>query len=230
MIRCMNVRKLYGEVEALRGLDLEVKTGEILGIVGRSGAGKSTLIRLFTGIETPTSGTVQVMNKEPAKMSPKALRAFRQEMSMIFQGLHLMSGRSVFENVAFPLRRRKVERNEIESRVMGLLERVGLSDKREAYPAMLSGGQKQRVAIARALVTRPRLLLLDEPTSALDKETASEILDLLSDLRAEYGLTILMITHDEQVAKTFCMRQLRLHEGREVPALSIERGTRHAVR
>ena len=167
-------------VQALSGIDLSVAAGSILGVIGRSGAGKSTLIRLVNGLETPSSGRVIVDGTEVSALEERGLRALRRRVGMIFQHFNLLSSRTAYDNVALPLEIAGTPKAEIRTRVEPLLDLVGLTDKRDRYPAELSGGQKQRVGIARALATQPKVLLSDEATSALDPETTRSILDLLT--------------------------------------------------
>ncbi|HZW48447.1 MAG TPA: ATP-binding cassette domain-containing protein, partial [Microvirga sp.] len=186
-------------VTALREIDLAVPQGSILGVIGRSGAGKSTLIRLVNGLEKPSSGKVIVDGANIAALPESALRHARRSIGMIFQHFNLLSSRTAADNIALPLEVAGYDKAEIRTRVEELLSLVGLSDKRNRYPSELSGGQKQRVGIARALATKPKVLLSDEATSALDPETTRSILDLLSRINEELGLTILLITHEMAV-------------------------------
>lgn len=186
---------------ALDAVDFAVARGSITGIIGRSGAGKSTLIRLVNGLERPTSGKVIVDGVNVPDLDEAGLRALRRSVGMIFQHFNLLSSRTAFGNVALPLEIAGFDRDAIRARVEPLLDLVGLSDKRDRYPAELSGGQKQRVGIARALATQPKLLLSDEATSALDPETTQSILDLVKRINAELGLTVLLITHEMEVVK-----------------------------
>jgi len=194
------------QVEALKGVSLYIKAGEIFGIIGYSGAGKSTLIRCINLLEKPSSGTVILNNRELTALSPKELRKSREKIGMIFQHFNLMRSRDVFHNIAYPLKGKGLSRGEIEKKVSSLLELVGLSDKSSAYPSQLSGGQKQRVAIARALANDPQVLLCDEATSALDPKTTQSILKLLKDINRKLNLTIVVITHEMQVVKEICSR------------------------
>ena len=186
MITLTGLKKVYqgesGKVTALDDVSLEIKKGEIYGIIGKSGAGKSTLIRCINLLERPTCGEVVVDGQEITALSESALREVRKSIGMIFQHFNLLSSRTVLENVAFPLEIAGLSRTEREKRVLPLLELVGLADKRDVYPAQLSGGQKQRVGIARALASQPKVLLCDEATSALDPQTTESILALLKDL------------------------------------------------
>ncbi len=190
-----------GPVEALRGIDLHVPRGEIFGVIGRSGAGKSSLVRTINLLNRPSAGTVRVDGVDLTALDGAALRAARRDIGMIFQHFNLLSSRTVFDNVALPLELEGLRRADIVSRVLPLLELVGLCDLRDRYPAQISGGQKQRVGIARALASRPKVLLSDEATSALDPETTRAILTLLREIRRELGLTIVLITHQMQVIK-----------------------------
>jgi D-methionine transport system ATP-binding protein len=190
------------EVVALGNIDLIVLRGSVTGIIGRSGAGKSTLIRLVNGLEKPSSGRVLVDGVDVAGLDEKSLRSVRRSIGMIFQHFNLLSSRTAFDNIALPLEIAGVDKQSIEKRVTPLLDLVGLSDKRDRYPAELSGGQKQRIGIARALATEPKLLLSDEATSALDPETTRSILALLKQINKELGLTVLLITHEMEVVKT----------------------------
>jgi D-methionine transport system ATP-binding protein len=203
-------------VRALDGIDLAVAPGSILGVIGRSGAGKSTLIRLVNGLETPTAGRVVVDGTDVTALTERGLRDVRRRVGMIFQHFNLLSSRTAFDNVALPLEVARVPKAEIRRRVEPLLELVGLSDKRDRYPAELSGGQKQRVGIARALATRPTVLLSDEATSALDPETTRSILDLLSSINRELGLTVLLITHEMSVIRAVAKEVAVLDAGRVV--------------
>ncbi|GLW11368.1 methionine import ATP-binding protein MetN [Microtetraspora sp. NBRC 13810] len=189
---------------ALDGVDLDVREGEIFGVLGQSGAGKSTLLRCVNLLERPTSGVVTVDGQDLTGLGGAELRRARQRIGMIHQHFALLSSRTVAANVAFPLEVAKVPRADRRARVAELLELVGLADKADAYPAQLSGGQKQRVGIARALAGRPKVLLSDEATSALDPGTTQSILALLRRLNADLGLTILLITHEMQVIKSVC--------------------------
>lgn len=184
MIRLENISKTFdtkdGPLEVLKGVNLTVRDGEIYGIIGFSGAGKSTLIRTVNLLERPTGGKVFLDNVCLTDLSPKALRNERHKIGMIFQQFQLFPSRTVFENVAFPLRYTGRSKEEIKKKVEKLLELVDLSDKKDAYPSELSGGQKQRVAIARALTTDPEVLLSDEATSALDPQTTKSVLKLLN--------------------------------------------------
>ena len=209
-------RRGQAEVRALDGIDLAVPKGAIVGVIGRSGAGKSTLIRLVNGLERPSSGSVVVDGVDVAGLDEAGLRGVRRSIGMIFQHFNLLSSRTVFDNVALPLEVAGVGKGAIRQAVEPLLELVGLSDKRDRYPAELSGGQKQRVGIARALATEPKVLLCDEATSALDPETTSSILQLLKRVNAELGITILLITHEMQVIKEICDRVAVLEGGRIV--------------
>ncbi|MDO9412665.1 MAG: methionine ABC transporter ATP-binding protein [Pseudolabrys sp.] len=207
LIRFENAGKSYAsrgeaaEVTALRNVDLSIRTGSIMGVIGRSGAGKSTLIRLVNGLEKPTSGRVLFDDVDIGTLEGGKLRQAQRSIGMIFQHFNLLSSRTAFENVALPLEIAGARSDEIKSRVEALLELVGLTDKRDRYPAELSGGQKQRVGIARALATKPKALLSDEATSALDPETTRSILDLLGTVNRELGVTILLITHEMSVIR-----------------------------
>lgn len=208
MITLSNLQKVYqGESEAVKALDnvsLQIEQGEIFGIIGKSGAGKSTLIRCINLLERPTDGRVVVDGQDMTALSEAELREARKSMGMIFQHFNLLSSRTVLENVGFPLEIAGVSRAERERKVLPLLDLVGLSDKRDVYPAQLSGGQKQRVGIARALASQPKVLLCDEATSALDPQTTESILALLKDINKKLGLTIVLITHEMHVIKAIC--------------------------
>ncbi|CAM3913934.1 methionine ABC transporter ATP-binding protein [Nocardiopsis gilva] len=208
MIEAVGLRKVYRlkdrEVLALDDVDLNVRQGEIFGVVGQSGAGKSTLLRCVNLLERPTQGTVSVDGEDLTAMRPARLRAARRRIGMVHQHFALLSSRTVAGNVAFPLEVAGVAPAQRKRRVMELLDLVGLADRARAYPAQLSGGQKQRVGIARALASEPKVLLSDEATSALDPATTESILELLGDLNRELGLTILLITHEMDVIKRIC--------------------------
>jgi D-methionine transport system ATP-binding protein len=217
MIQLTDVTKTFetkkGRVEALNSVSLEVKKGEIFGVVGYSGAGKSTLIRCVNLLERPTQGTVTVGGQELTALSPSQLRQERKRIGMIFQGFHLLKTATVQDNIAIPLRLAGHSRAEVQRRVDHYLEIVGLSDRKEAYPAQLSGGQKQRVAIARALSHEPEVLLSDEATSALDPDTTESILSLLRRINEKLGITILLITHEMAVIQKVCDRMAVMESG-----------------
>ena len=208
MIELINVFKRFKTknktIQALSGVSLTVDKGEIFGVIGTSGAGKSTLIRCVNLLERPNEGQVIVDNVELTKLSAAQLTLERRKIAMIFQHFNLLSSRTVFDNVAFPLELEGKPKSEIMKKVNGLLELVGLSEKAKDYPANLSGGQKQRVAIARALANDPKVLLCDEATSALDPATTKSILQLLKSINQKLNLTILLITHEMEVIKTIC--------------------------
>ena len=212
MIKLTSIHKIYKldkhqELHALKGIDLEIKKGEIFGVIGLSGAGKSTLIRIINMLERPTSGSVVVDGQEMTALNASELSKARRSIGMIFQQFNLLSSMTVAENVAFPLELdESMSKEAIHKRVMELLDMVGLADKADVYPAQLSGGQKQRVGIARALASNPKVLLCDEATSALDPKTTSAILKLHLDLRAKLDLTIVIITHQMEVIKECCDR------------------------
>jgi D-methionine transport system ATP-binding protein len=224
MIELKNLHKTYqgdnGSLEALRGVSVHVREGEIYGVIGKSGAGKSTLIRCINMLERPSTGSVIVDGEELTTMPERQLRDVRKKIGMIFQHFNLLSSRTVYDNVAFPLELADKSQAEIEMAVTPLLELVGLADKRNQYPAQLSGGQKQRVGIARALANRPKVLLCDEATSALDPQTTHSILELLKDINQKFGLTIVIITHEMQVIKEICDRVAVIENG-----LIIEEGS-----
>lgn len=223
MITLSGIKKSYdGEktVHALKGIDLTVEQGEIFGIIGKSGAGKSTLIRCINMLERPTAGKVTVDGEDITHFSEKQLQEVRKKMGMIFQHFNLLSSRTVYENVAFPLELAGKNKKEIEAEVSPLLELVGLSERKNQYPSQLSGGQKQRVGIARALANRPKILLCDEATSALDPQTTQSILTLLKEINQKLNLTIVLITHEMQVIKEICDKVAVIENG-----LIIETGS-----
>ncbi|MBQ7274690.1 MAG: ATP-binding cassette domain-containing protein [Clostridiales bacterium] len=212
-----NVYKTYKndgkEFTALKGVSLEVKEGEIFGIIGMSGAGKSTLVRTLNRLEEVTSGTVSFYGKDLASLKPKELREVRHSISMIFQGFNLLNQRTVIQNVEQSLKIIGTPREKRRKKAEQMLEIVGLLEKRNEYPARLSGGQKQRVAIARALAVDPKVLLCDEATSALDPKITGEILDLLKKINEERKLTIIIITHEMAVVEKICDRVAIIDDG-----------------
>ncbi len=208
MIQIQNVSKIFtgkeNTVEALKDINLDINKGEIYGIIGMSGAGKSTLVRCLNFLEKPTTGTVCIEGKDLSKMSEKELRLARTQIAMIFQHFNLLMQRTVLDNICFPLEITGHKKKEAREKAKELLKIVHLSDKEKAYPAQLSGGQKQRVAIARALAMNPKILLCDEATSALDPTTTKSILRLIKEINAEYGITIVIITHEMTVVQEVC--------------------------
>ena len=214
MIKIENLVKVYENgFKAVNDISLEVKKGEIFGIIGLSGAGKSSLIRCINRLEEPTSGNIFIDGKDIVKMNDKELKDARKNMSMIFQSFNLFYQKNVFENIAYPLKINGWKKEDIEKRVKTLLEYVNLSEKIFEYPANLSGGQKQRVAIARALAIQPKILLCDEATSALDPQSTKSILELLLRIRDEFNLTIILITHQMEVVKAICDRAGVIEKG-----------------
>lgn len=220
MINLEHVTKIFktkaGDVHAVKDVNLHIGEGQIYGIIGFSGAGKSTLVRCINLLERPESGKVVFDGKDLLKISDKELRIERQKMGMIFQHFNLMKSRTVFENIAFPLRHMKMDKDKINERVNELLELIDLVERKDAYPSQLSGGQKQRVAIARALATNPKVLLCDEATSALDPHTTQSILQLIKKINKELNLTVIMITHEMAVVKEVCHRVAVMENGRVV--------------
>lgn len=228
MIQLTDIRVRFdgstGPVEAVRGVSLHIRRGEIYGIVGTSGAGKSTLVRTINLLERPAGGSVTIDGTVVTNFRGDALRRLRLRTGMIFQQFNLINTRTVFDNVAFALKVAGRTRQEIARRVPELLALVGLSDKSGVYPAQLSGGQKQRVGIARALANSPQVLLCDEPTSALDLETTSSILELLREINQTLGITMVIITHEMTVVKAICDRVAVMDAG-----AIVEEGTVYEV-
>jgi D-methionine transport system ATP-binding protein len=218
MIEVKNLTKIYSskkkQIIGVDNVSLTIQNREIFGIIGYSGAGKSTLLRCLNLLERPTSGQVIIDGVDLTTLNDKQLRQARLKIGMIFQHFYLVSSKTVFENVAFALKAAKKPKGEIEKRVNELLEIVGLSDKRDAYPSQLSGGQKQRVGIARALANDPTVLLCDEATSALDPSTTKSILSLLKKINRELGITIVLITHEMEVVKDICDRVAVMQNGK----------------
>ena len=207
ILELQNVEKIYGEkanrVNALRDINLLVEEGEFAAIVGTSGSGKSTLLNLIGGLDSPPKGKIFVKNREIGSLSRKELTIFRRRnIGFVFQNYSLMPVLNVYDNVALPVtfdRGRHINRKYIEE----LLQELGIWDKRRKYPSELSGGQQQRVAIARALVNKPHVLLCDEPTGNLDSATTIEVMGLLKASCRKYGQTILMVTHNEAIARAY---------------------------
>ncbi|MDE6585383.1 MAG: ATP-binding cassette domain-containing protein [Clostridia bacterium] len=218
VIEIENLNKTYksksGDISALKDINLFVKRGEIIGVIGFSGAGKSTLVRCINKLEAPDGGTVKVCGENVTELKGKNLLALSRKVGMIFQSFNLLQQRTVLKNVTFPLEVAGVKREESVKRAKELLEEVKLSDKLKAYPSQLSGGQKQRVAIARALALNPEILLCDEATSALDPETTAQILKLLKEINEKYNLTIVIISHQLNVVKSVCSRVAVIDGGR----------------
>lgn len=231
IIHIEGLRKIFtgsnGNVTALDGISLDVREGEIFGIIGLSGAGKSTLVRCINLIERPTEGTVIVDGKDLSKMSRRDLLKERRKIGMIFQGFNLLQQKSALENVCFPLLIAGVKKKDAEKKAKELLETVGLGDRLDAYPSQLSGGMQQRVAIARALANDPKVLLCDEATSALDPKTTLQILDLLREINRKLGVTIVVITHEMKVIERICSRVAILADSKVVESGEVSEVFRH---
>ena len=213
MITIENVHKYYDTVEVLNDISITINDGDIYGLIGRSGAGKSTLLRCINGLETFHRGTVVIDGVNINTLNDKNLRELRKNIGMIFQGFSLIERKTVYENIAIPLECWHIPKVEQEERIQKLLKIVGLESKRDQKARDLSGGQKQRVAIARAMVMNPNILLCDEATSALDPKTTDEILELLLQLNKEYGITIVMVTHQMSVIHRMCNKMSILENG-----------------
>ena len=217
MIEIKNLSKTFpsadGSVEALKNVSLSIPDGDIFGIIGMSGAGKSTLVRCINMLERPTCGSVEIDGCDLGKLSDAQLREARREITMIFQGFHLLMQRNCLRNVCFPLELAGVKKAEARERALSLLDMVGLKDKAGAYPSQLSGGQQQRVASARALATDPKVLLCDEATSALDPTTTNSILELIRSINEKMGITVIIITHQMSVIEQICNRVAILDSG-----------------
>lgn len=213
MITIKNMKKNFGNTEVLHDINLHINEGEIYGIIGQSGVGKSTVLRCINGLESYDDGSIQVMGNEVNKLTPLHLREFRKNLGMIFQNFNIMSRCNVYENVALPMKVWGYKKDEIDVKVMQLLDLVGLTEKKKSKPSELSGGQKQRVAIARALSLNPSILLCDEATSALDPKTTKDILALLRKINEQLGVTIVIVTHQMEVIKEVCQRVALIDEG-----------------
>jgi len=214
MVQITALRKSYGEIEVLKGIDLTVQRGEVIAIIGKSGSGKSTLLRCINGLETFQDGALTVDGQSLVHDSPAAMRALRQHVGMIFQSFNLFPHLSVGRNIMLaPSLVKKRNATDTTAQARALLERVGLAEKFDAMPDQLSGGQQQRVAIARALAMEPGVLLCDEITSALDPELVGEVLRVVERL-AEEGMTLLMVTHEMNFARKVADRVIFMHQGR----------------
>ncbi|OGV28141.1 MAG: DL-methionine transporter ATP-binding subunit [Legionellales bacterium RIFCSPHIGHO2_12_FULL_37_14] len=228
MIELIAIEKTYLGNTVLHNVNLKIGEGDIFGIIGKSGAGKSTLLRCINLLERPEKGQVLVAGQNLLLLKPKELAQMRHRIGMVFQHFNLLGSKTVFENIALPLRVQGKPIDEILARVDELLALVELKDKKDAYPASLSGGQKQRVAIARALASNPKILLCDEITSALDPETTAAIIALLKKINHFYGITIIFITHDMGVVKRLCHRLALIEKGRIQETMALSEVMQHS--
>ena len=226
MIQVENLCKRFstksGTVEAARNISFSIEKGEIFGIIGLSGAGKSTLVRCLNLLERPTSGSVWVNGKNLTELSERELRKERQNIGMIFQHFNLLMQRTALDNVCFPMEIVGISKKEARKKALEYLKIVGLEEKALSYPSQLSGGQKQRVAIARVLASDPEILLCDEATSALDPQTTKSILELIKKINKEYGITVVVITHEMSVVQEICNRVAVLERGVLVESGTVE--------
>lgn len=226
MIQVENLCKSFstksGTVEAARNISFSLEKGEIFGIIGLSGAGKSTLVRCLNLLERPTSGSVWVNGKNLTELSERKLRKERQNIGMIFQHFNLLMQRTALDNVCFPMEIVGISKKEARKKALEYLKIVGLEEKALSYPSQLSGGQKQRVAIARVLASDPEILLCDEATSALDPQTTKSILELIRKINKEYGITVVVITHEMSVVQEICNRVAVLERGVLVESGTVE--------
>ena len=218
-IQASNVSRYYrmGQdvVRALDGVSLEIRRGEFLAVLGSSGSGKSTLLNIMAGLDRPTSGRMLVLGRDLTALTSEGLAHYRRvTVGMVFQAFNLIGRMTVAENVELPMRFAAVERSERQARVLNALERVGIKARARHRPAELSGGEQQRVALARALVNRPAILLADEPTGNLDSRTAAEILALLHTVNQSLATTVVMVTHEEALARRYAERNLHLADGK----------------
>ena len=215
--------ELKGEtVDALKDINLSIKPGDIYGIIGMSGAGKSTLVRCLNLLERPTSGTIRIKGKNLMELPERKLRKERQNIGMIFQHFNLLMQRTALDNVCFPMEIVGISKKEARKKALEYLKIVGLEEKALSYPSQLSGGQKQRVAIARVLASDPEILLCDEATSALDPQTTKSILELIRKINKEYGITVVVITHEMSVVQEICNRVAVLERGVLVESGTVE--------
>jgi glutamate transport system ATP-binding protein len=206
------VQKHFGDLHALRDIDLSVNSGEVVVVIGPSGSGKSTLCRAINRLETIDAGTI-VLDGQPLPEEGKALARLRAEVGMVFQSFNLFAHKTILENVSLgPIKVRGVDKTSAEQKARELLDRVGVGQQADKYPSQLSGGQQQRVAIARALAMEPKVMLFDEPTSALDPEMIKEVLDVMVDL-AEQGMTMIVVTHEMGFARTAADRVVFMADG-----------------
>ena len=223
LIEVKGLKKHFGKLQVLRGIDEQIHAGEVVVIIGPSGSGKSTFLRCLNLLETPTGGDV-IFEGESVMKAGKNINQLRERMGMVFQQFNLFLHLSVLENICIaPMKVKKAQRADIELRALKLLDRVGLGDKAKAYPAQLSGGQKQRVAIVRALAMEPDVMLFDEPTSSLDPEMVGEVLDVMKSLARE-GMTMVVVTHEMGFAREVGDRVLFMDEG-----IIMEQGTPEEV-
>ncbi|OZM74472.1 glutamate ABC transporter ATP-binding protein [Amycolatopsis antarctica] len=221
MIKAAAVNKFFGDLHVLKEIDFEVERGQVVVVLGPSGSGKSTLCRAINRLEPINSGEIAVDGK-PLPAEGKELAALRADVGMVFQSFNLFAHKSILDNVMLaPLKVRKVSSTEARKKAMELLERVGIANQADKYPAQLSGGQQQRVAIARALAMNPKVMLFDEPTSALDPEMVQEVLDVMTDLAKE-GMTMLVVTHEMGFARRAAHRVVFMSEGEIVEDSSPE--------
>lgn len=225
MITLKNINKGFqtpdGVFNAVSSVNLEVSEQDIYGIIGFSGAGKSTLLRMINLLEQPDSGDIIVDGENIISLSRKELLLKRKSIGMIFQHFNLLTNRTVYENVSFPLELAGISKNERKERILECLKTVDMLDKKNSYPAKLSGGQKQRVAIARAIATQPKVLLCDEPTSAVDPQTKETILQYLQKINQELGITIVIVTHEMNVVKRICNKVAVMEHGKIVETFNM---------
>ena len=212
MIKITNLRKCFGDLEVLKGINLTIKEGEVLVIIGPSGCGKSTMLRCINYLEEPTDGTIEIDGV--VVKGDAGINELRKEVGMVFQRFNLFPHMTVMENLTLaPTKVRGISQKEAEETALKYLKTVGMLEKAQAYPEQLSGGQQQRIAIARALCMKPKVLLFDEPTSALDPEMVKEVLDVMTDL-AQEGMTMACVTHEMGFARKVADRVIFIHDGK----------------
>lgn len=221
MIELSNITKSYAHQIALKDINLFIQEGEIFGIIGKSGAGKSTLLRCLNLLEQPDFGEIIIDGQSLTHLSRQALRQTRHKIAMIFQHFNLLNSKTVYDNIALPMRIQRISEEFIQTKIKELLPLIELDDKAHAFPYELSGGQKQRVAIARALACNPKILLCDEATSALDPQTTRAILTLLKKINQLYGITIVLITHEMEAVKQICHRLAIMEQGQIVETAAL---------